>query len=685
MSAASPEYDRSLSLLQAAFGADARFRTGQWEAIEKLLQPGARLLVIERTGWGKSIVYFISTALRRESGHGPTIIVSPLLALMRNQVEMAERLGLRARTMDSTNQEEWEDIAFEIAADSLDVLMISPERLDNSTFKETLLPTLQKRAGLLVIDEAHCISDWGHDFRPDYQRILQFVEGLNPSCAILATTATATDRVAEDVRHQLGGDVQVQRGPLMRESLQLSVFELGTHAERLAWLAKYVPKFAGSGIIYTLTVYDAEQVAEYLHREGIVSDAYHADLEHEARVELEARFRRNELKALVATTALGMGYDKADVGFVVHYQLPMSILAYYQQIGRAGRMLGRAYGALLWGPDDESTAQYFIESAMPPKEVFDKLQTILEDGEQEFAALKSAGSWNFVGQALSVLEVEGVVVRSRGRFRLVEPRHTFDYSKVSELRAARWADYEALRSYARSHECRMQMLARALGDPMAGPCGKCDNCKPLPPIKLDERAVERADAFLRSATFPIEPRKRLLSSDELERSIVIAEDERLEPGIALSSYNDSGWGRLVRSGKYGDEFYSDALLEPSIEAIASTGFQPDWIAWIPSFNNDKVEDFAKRLADKLEIPAVKAVRKVRENQPQKAMRYGKAQMLNVWSAFRVENARPGRCLLVDDIVDSGWTMTAVGILLRHAGATQVMPFALATARPRRKR
>ncbi len=347
---------RALALLRRALADPAAdFRGGQWEAIESLAEQRARLLVVQRTGWGKSLVYFLTTRLLRERGAGPTLLVSPLLALMRNQIVAAGRLGVRAATINSSNREDWEVVAAQLRSDEVDLLLISPERLANDEFREQLLLPVANRIGFFVVDEAHCISDWGHDFRPDYQRITRVLQALPRNIPVLATTATANDRVVDDIGSQLGRGLQVSRGPLMRESLQLQNFRLPSQSSRMAWLAEQVPRLPGSGIIYTLTVRDAERVAGWLRSQDIAAYAYHADVEAAAREDLERRLLGNRLKALIATTALGMGFDKPDLGFVIHFQRPGSVVHYYQQVGRAGRAVPQAYGILLSGSEVRST------------------------------------------------------------------------------------------------------------------------------------------------------------------------------------------------------------------------------------------------------------------------------------------------------------------------------------------
>ena len=402
--------------LETMLGQDAVFREGQREAIEAVIDDGTRALVVERTGWGKSLVYWIATRVRRDTGHGPTLIVSPLLALMRNQIAMAARLGLEAVTINSGNVGEWREIEERLGRDEIDVLLISPERLANEAFVNRILPSIQGSIGLLVIDEAHCISDWGHDFRPDYQRIGRLLPLLGPIVPVLATTATANDRVVEDVAAQLGDNVAIIRGPLARDTLRLDAIPLADQAERLAWLAENIPRLPGSGIVYCLTVADTERVATWLQSRGIDARAYSGPMAQSDREALEDALSANQMKALVATVALGMGFDKPDLGFVVHYQRPGSAIAYYQQVGRAGRAVERAYGILLSGREDDEIADYFFRTAFPPADRMRELLTTLEAADSAtLGTLQKAVnlSRNQLDQALKLLEIGRASCRER--------------------------------------------------------------------------------------------------------------------------------------------------------------------------------------------------------------------------------------------------------------------------------
>ncbi len=302
---------RALSLLRQMFGPDADFRPGQWEAIEMLVAERQRVLIVQCTGWGKSLVYFLATKLLREQGAGLTLLISPLLSLMRNQIEIADRLSVRAATINSSNREVWDKVEKSLAADACDLLFVSPERLNNPRF-QSLLSKIAGRVGLFVVDEAHCISDWGHDFRPDYRRIVRILRNLPQGVPVLGTTATANDRVIADVQLQLGPGLTVLRGPLARPSLRLQNIQLAGQSERLAWLAENLSKFPGTGIIYCLTVADTERVAKWLRLKGFQIEAYHAGNDANIdREELEQALLNNKIKALVATVALGRSFSRS--------------------------------------------------------------------------------------------------------------------------------------------------------------------------------------------------------------------------------------------------------------------------------------------------------------------------------------------------------------------------------------
>lgn len=677
---------RALTILQTAFGKGATFLDGQLEAIESFLSPGSRLFLIQRTGWGKSVVYFVGTRLLRDGGAGPTLIVSPLLALMRNQIESARRFGVAAASINSANPDEWPALVSAVRSGEIDALLISPERLGNPSFRTEVLSFLEASCGLLVIDEAHCISDWGHDFRPDYRRIVHTISRLNPRASLLCTTATANERVIEDVRAQVGDDLTIVRGPLMRESLRLRVVRMRDQAERIAWLAKMVPRFRGTGIVYTLTINDARRVAEWLRREGIDAWEYHSELEDARREELEQRFENSGVKCLVATTALGMGYDKRDVEFVIHFQSPGSIISYYQQVGRAGRSLSTAYGILLVGEEDEEINDYFIRSAFPDRACFDEVMRALAQSPASLDGVVSRTNQPRarVEKAIKLLEVEESVVRSpENRYRLVNPQWRYEQLRSDQIAEQRRKEMQQMADYIEVKGCRMRFLAEALDDPHAAICGRCDNCSPVSIPSVERDKVLEVIRFLKRDAQVIEPKKFYPPGVLSEGRKQIPKEEQLSEGVALSVYNDSGWGRLVREAKYSLRAFPDELVPPSVELIRALEIRPEWLCWVPSTKRGGlVPDFARRLARALNIPAIEAVAKVKPTREQKEMQNSTRQFQNVADAFAVVKIGRGPCLLFDDVIDSGWTMTVIGIQLRRAGCPAVVPFALTVARPR---
>jgi ATP-dependent DNA helicase RecQ len=682
---------RALQLLHDLAGPEARFRDHQLEAVRDLVEERARVLCVQRTGWGKSAVYFVATALLRERGAGPTLIVSPLLALMRNQIDAARRLGLRAHTINSTNRDAWNEVSGLLAQDAVDLLLISPERLNNPQFRETMLPVFAERVGLLVVDEAHCISDWGHDFRPDYRRIGDMLRRLPDGVGVLCTTATANDRVVADVAEQLrsGRDdlaLRTYRGPLGRSSLRFEVVELPAQADRLAWLAQRLPELPGSGIVYTLTKRDAELVAAWLVRQGIAAQAYSGEIETEQRVDVEDRLLRNELKAVVATSALGMGYDKPDLGFVVHYQAPGSVIAYYQQVGRAGRGVDRAEVVLLRGAEDRRIQDFFIEQAFPRREVVDRvlehLQAAGGDGAstQELMAQVNLGRGRIEG-LMKVLDVEGAVGRVGSRW-VAEPGSdwTYDAERYARITELRRHEQTAMAAFGADGRCLMRALQEELDDPRADEaCGRCAVCAGARfDGPLDERLVREAALHLRSRPVVLEVKK--MAPDGDGRLKKIPEPVRAEEGRALARLGDGGWDPLVRAGRAAGRF-DDELVAAAAEAVRGWRAPVSWVTAVPSQRTGAlVPDFAARLAAALGLPFAGVLERVADGPPQREMANAAQQVANVRGAFAVRAEPPaGPCLLVDDVRFSGWTLAMLAGQLRRQGAGPVYPFALATA------
>ncbi len=676
----------------------AEFRDGQWEAIDALVNHRQKLLVVQRTGWGKSSVYFISTKIFRDRGMGPTIIVSPLLALMRNQIESAQRLGIVAETMNSTNTVDWQAVTQRILNNQIDCLLISPERLANDNFIETVLQPIADRIALMVIDEAHCISDWGHDFRPDYRRIVNILRQLPANTPVLGTTATANNRVVEDIQTQLG-DIHIHRGPLIRESLALQTMVMPDQASRLAWLAQVIPTLPGTGIVYTLTVRDAEQVADWLITNGIDAKAYHGSVEADGfensnvyRQHLEELLLNNQLKVLVATTALGMGYDKPDLSFVIHYQAPGSIVAYYQQVGRAGRGIDYAVGVLMSGVEDQDIHEFFRNSAFPSQDQVNEILQVLEQcdglsirGIEEQTNLRHGQ----IEKVLKLLSVENPapVIKDGSRWVRTPVRYQMDHARIAHLTGQRMQEWQEVQAYLADTGCKMTFLRRALDDIDPMPCGKCSSCQgqPVLNVLVDPAIAHRAGTFLKHAEMAIAPKAQVAANAFLEYGFRgnLPEQLRAQEGRVLSRWGDAGWGRTVAENKHAGHF-SNELVEAVAEMIEQRwqpGPAPEWVCCVPSRNHPElVPDFAKRLAARLGLPFTDAISKVKDNQPQKGQQNRFHQCRNLDGAFAVTQVYQGQpVLLVDDVVDSGWTLTVIAALLQQAGSGVVYPVALASS------
>jgi ATP-dependent DNA helicase RecQ len=677
--------DRAAALLAELAGPDADFRPHQLEAVRDLVQDRARVLCVQRTGWGKSAVYFLATALLRERGAGPTLIVSPLLALMRNQIAAVERLGIRAHTINSTNRSAWEEVRGLLADDAVDLLLISPERLNNPQFREAMLPLFAERVGLLVVDEAHCISDWGHDFRPDYRRLAEMLERLPAGVAVLCTTATANDRVVADVADQLRvghvGELRTYRGPLGRASLRLEVVDLPGRADRLAWLATWLPRLEGSGIVYTLTKRDADLVAGWLSAHGIAAEAYSGEVDSERRIAVEERLLANDLKAVVATSALGMGYDKPDLGFVVHYQAPGSVIAYYQQVGRAGRAVPHADVILLRGVEDKRIQDFFIEQAFPPRElVHHVLEALGEDGATLPGVLTQVNlGRGRVEAMLKVLDVEGAVERQGQRWvRRPASGWTYEAERYAEVTALRRSEQAAMAAFGADGRCLMRALQEELDDPDPQDCGRCAACAdPRFAEPPDPSLVRAAALHLRSQPLVLEVKKMAPSEDGALRKL--DEEVRAEEGRALARLGDGGWDPAIQAGRRAGRF-DDELVEAAAELVRGW-VSAAWVCAIPSERSGAlVPDFARRLAQATGLPYADALERTGDRPPQREMANSAQQVANVRGAFRVtEPLPPGPCLLVDDLRFSGWTLAMVAGQLRRHGVPAVYPLALATA------
>ncbi|MBP0459125.1 RecQ family ATP-dependent DNA helicase [Streptomyces montanisoli] len=710
------EADAILAELVGDPEGSARLREDQWQAVAALVQERRRALVVQRTGWGKSAVYFVATALLRRRGSGPTVIVSPLLALMRNQVESAARAGIRARTINSANPEEWDTIHAEVERGETDVLLVSPERLNSVDFRENMLPRLAATTGLLVVDEAHCISDWGHDFRPDYRRLRAMLAELSPGVPVLATTATANARVTADVAEQLGtgaGEALVLRGPLDRESLRLGVVRLPDAAHRMAWLAEHLDELPGSGIVYALTVAAAEEATAFLRGRGFRVASYTGRTENADRLQAEADLQQNRVKALVATSALGMGFDKPDLGFVVHLGSPSSPIAYYQQVGRAGRGVAHADVLLLPGKEDEAIWRYFADTAFPPEAQVRQTLSALGDAGRPLSSVALEASVDLrrsrLETMLKVLDVDGAVRRVKGGWTATGAEWVYDAERYAWVARQRSAEQQAMRDYVSTTGCRMEFLRRQLDDEGAAPCGRCDNCAgAFADASVSAETLTGAAKELDRPGIEVEPRRMWptgMPALGIDLKGRIPAKEQASTGRALGRLSDIGWGNRLRpllAENAPDGPVPDDVLRAAVAVLADWARSPGgWAPGVPDASARPVGvvavpslarpllvgSLAQGIADIGRLPFLGTLTHTGPDGVHAPRRSNSAQRLRVLSGtFGVDgelagalSGSAGPVLLVDDYTDSGWTLAVAARLIRQAGGGDVLPLVLAAA------
>lgn len=679
--------NRAQDILKQAYGSEAQFRPGQLEAIESVVF-GQNSLVVEKTGWGKSLVYFIATKILRENGAGPTLIISPLLALMENQIESAKIVGITAVTVNSDNKELWDEIYENFA--NMDALIISPERLSNEKFMDRLAEV--QGVELVVIDEAHSISDWGHDFRPDYQRISKLISGLPGTVTVLGTTATANDRVIEDIKTQLGNDLKVVRGELIRENLAIQINPLQTREQRLAWLAQMLVEdeilSKGQGIIYCLTHSSCTAVADFLSERGVSILPYYSGMgEDEKGNSIEkknlASFVNGKTRILAATVKLGMGYDKADIRFVIHFQLPQNLIAYYQQIGRAGRDGKPAYAILLHGEEDEEIINYFIQTAQASPNLLVEIVNMAQNGIKRGEIMKSLNVKDSkLDEALKYLMVNDYLYREKSVYRTSVSK-PFDaiaeQIKQEDLLRTRINEHNDLLEYIDLSDCLMKHVAAELDAPDGQKtCGICSNCLGhyIVPVSAKQSVIAEATKYLGGRHGTIEPRKRWGSGGAIKA------EQRMQSGWILCADYYSTAGQKVKEGKYTAGCFPLELVEASEKYLKDKIAQKciDCIIPIPSLRHPRlVADFAGCLAERFGVPCIEAVGKMCEVAEQKTLLNSAQQEENIRNSMEVINPKAviGRTiLLIDDMVDSRWTLTVVASQLLNAGASSVYPFAL---------
>lgn len=673
-------YNKAEQIIKALYGINARFRDGQYEAIEAALTKN-RVLLVQRTGWGKSLVYFTATKLLREQHRGVTIVVSPLLVLMDNQLDAAKKLGLKCEVLNSRVKERREEIIRNLIDDKYDLLLITPETL----FSEDIQTKIKDiKIGLFVIDEAHCISDWGHDFRLEYGNLIKVIRALPANVPVLGTTATANDRVVKDLERQFGGAVYISRGPLTRESLSIQVLHMQSKAERYAWILANINNIKGSGIIYCLTQHDCEYLAEFLNQNGISAVAYHSGLDEELTVKAEELFKENKIKAIVATIKLGMGYDKGDIAFVIHFQMPANIVSYYQQIGRAGRQIDRAYAFLMCGEEDERILNYFIDTAFPSEmETGQIMDAILNSNGLRLGALTA--KLNFTKQriekALTFLINDGFVNKERGIYTATPKKFVYDKEHYENIMRVRRQEMAQLKELSVTNQCYSKFIVNCLDDYSAKPCGHCANClgDEILSSEVDFRIKQLAADYINGKIGEINPRKMWAES-------AYTKYEKMSyvncAGIYLAKYGEAGYGELVRRDKYSKTTFCNELLKRSTEVLKPIveEHKIEAVTCVPSLRSNIVNDFAERLSKELNLPFLVLLQK-KDAKQQKYMENSSHQCANAYNSFSLvsNSTRVKKILLIDDIVDSGWTLAVCGYRLMEGGCEEVYPFALANS------
>ncbi len=670
---------QAYKILKEVYGEKAEFRDGQLEAIETTLSH-KRTLVVQKTGWGKSLVYFTCTKINREQGKGVTLVVSPLLVLMQNQLDAANKIGLKCDLLNSNTRNRFGNIINNLKNDELDVIFITPETLFTEEVQKAL-PEI--KISLFVIDEAHCISDWGHDFRLEYGNLIKVILNLPSSISVLATTATANERVIEDLTVQLGGDVYVSRGSLTRDSLIIKVLYLPQRAARYAWILKNINSLPGTGIIYCLTRRDCDYVSDFLNKNGILSLPYYSDKSKQEQMnEAIDKFQNNEIKVIVATIKLGMGYDKEDIGFVIHYQCPSNIISYYQQIGRAGRKIDKAYAILMFGEEDKEISEYFIETAFPKQEDCENVLKVI----REKNGITKNNILSYVNiekkeieKVLMFLKNEGAIFIDDGKYFSTSNQYKYNKDHYEKVKSEKTKELLQMRWLLSTKECYSKFIVNCLDDKTAIKCGKCANCigETIYDNNLNIDETEDALKYLNNIHIPIIPRKQWPNKNHNDK---ITLQNINQEGICLCRYGDAGYGELVKDGKYKTKYFCDELVGKSSEILRDLVKKNNitTITYVPSLRSDIVKNFTERLAKTLKINFLDTLYKTPAKE-QKFMQNSSFQCENAFNSFHIiENiVLPQNILIVDDMIDSKWTMTVCGYKLMEAGAINVYPFALA--------
>jgi ATP-dependent DNA helicase RecQ len=677
-------YKKACAMLKDMYGEDAAFREGQYEAIESVFTK-RKTLVVQKTGWGKSLVYFIATKINRERKFGATFVVSPLIVIMQNQMEAARKMGMKCEALNCETKSRRRSILGGIKKNLYDIIFITPETLFSKDM-ERAFGKDEINIGLFVIDEAHCISDWGHDFRLEYGKLSRIVKKLPPSVPVLGTTATANERVLADLEKQMGKGLHISRGELFRESLAIQTMKMSDKAERYAWILKNINNLPGSGIIYCITILDCEQLTEFLIEHGIKAASYHSARSRNINTVSEKKFRNNEIKVLVATIKLGMGYDKDDIGFIIHFQAVQSIVYYYQQIGRAGRKLSIAYIILMSGCEDIDIQDYFIDTAFPYEyEARSVLNAIKRNPGSEIKAItaKVNLSDSRVEKTIDFLVYEGFVTINTKRYWRTEKRFTYKRGHYEEVKRIRKKERMQMYELFETKECYSKFIINCLDDRRELKCGKCSNClgHDLIDRSVSNEERESVEQYINSKLLPIKPRI-YWAKTKLTEFRKLKYPNKL--GFCISKWGDAGYGEVIKRCKKEKIAYPEAIVQRAFEVLNAFVKRKNikYVTFVPSLKSNLIEMFAKELAKKLEISCEELLTKEKETR-QKGMQNSSHQCYNALISYStVQNIPKEPIILVDDLIDSGWTLTVCGHKLRERGATAVIPFALADSSQR---
>lgn len=659
-------------ILKKRFGLE-KFYDKQWEAIDKILK-GERVLLIEKTGFGKSLCFQFPATMFE----GTTVIFSPLIALMRDQVKKLNSLNISAKCINSEQtSEENSKIIEEAKSGKLKILYIAPERQENDEWIEAVR---YMNLSMVVIDEAHCISVWGHDFRPAFRRIINLVKLLPSGLPVLATTATATKKVEKDIEKQIGDNVTVIRGNLLRENFQLYSIKVESEDEKLIWLGKNIEvlsdKLNGTGIIYTGTRADTEIYSRWFEYLKISSAHYNAGLDSESRIEIENGLMNNKWKCVISTNALGMGIDKSDIRFIIHTQIPQSPVHYYQEIGRAGRDNKMSVIILFYKSDDRRLPEAFIEGGRPAiSKYFKVIEAVKNEllGERELMKQTNLKQNQIRVIKADLMEqgiVREVIINGRKKFEYIINAPELNVKAFEELRNTKLNDLNSMIEYIETKQSRMKYLCDFLGDISGFNYHNCDNTglKKLKVIVTPEWQQKLND--FREGYFPL-----------LD---VESKGSSLQNGIASSYYGFSNTGDTIHKCKYETkENFPDSLLRQIVTAFEKklNGEKFDLILYVPpAVSGNLVKNFTMKISQVLNITVSHGLEKSRITKEQKIFENSYLKKENVSGAFIYKNHKElyGKSiLLIDDIFDSGATIREIGKFLTTCGASKIIPLVIA--------